>query len=437
MPPRFQLDEDDDVSHEAAAFIKAPEHVYQIVYSPLRQKLRQWVVQEVEREMPALVAIQQKYRTPLLDTLFVLTGMLGNHAFFMLALPFIHVFGGGQFARGLTFVVLWSIYFSGWIKDYISAPRPSSPPIVQITRSPAHTFEYGFPSSHTTYVVATILYISYFMLNEWGMPLPYVVFIWVSGILIVVGRVYCGLHSFIDVIGGTVVGAVEAMAFVAFYPRLDTLLLSTPGPLYLAAALYVALKNIPRSLDLCPCCIDSFCATSVTLGLIAGTWIHARLPFLWHNGMPDRIAWSSSLSLVQNFMRCAITVVLVVAWKIASKAPLAALVQRVLLSSESCCDDHSNISDTGKHKCRRTSLYNAAVHSNSSDDTDVATSDKHSEEKPYSIPSSICIAEGRFGTYELMFTPENFARVPIYAGIGVVVYVGAPLIFYFTGLLPV
>ncbi|KAJ1853768.1 Long-chain base-1-phosphate phosphatase [Coemansia sp. RSA 2703] len=412
MPPRFQLDEDDDPTHEAAMFVKAPEEAYAAVYSPFRQRLRQLVMQEVEREMPALISIQQQYRSPLLDHLFVLTGMLGNHAFFMLALPFLHVFGGGMFSRGLTFVVLWSIYFSGWVKDYISAPRPASPPIVHITRSPAHTFEYGFPSSHTTYVVATIIYITHFMLNEWGTPLNGVLAFWTVGCFIVVGRIYCGLHSFIDVIGGGVIGVIEAFTMIAFYPQFDTLLLTTPGPLYLMTILYVALTNIPRSLDLCPCCVDSYCATSVTLGLAIGTWIHSRLPFLWHNGFADKIAWDSSLTILQNTLRCSIALVLVVTWKLASKRPMIALVRRFL---------------------PQTSFSNDAMQSEKLS-SDIVDSQKAGN---YRIPAPGSVSAGHYGTHELMVTCENIARIPIYSGIGVMVYVVAPILFSIFGLMPV
>ncbi|KAJ2324104.1 Long-chain base-1-phosphate phosphatase, partial [Coemansia sp. RSA 2673] len=304
--------------------------------------------------MALLAAIQRKYRSPALDRLFVFTGMLGNHTFFLLALPFLHIFGLGLFARGLTFVVLWSVYLSGVAKDYISAPRPTSPPVVQITRSPAHTLEYGFPSSHTAYVVASIAYCTYYMLNVWNTALALPCLLWAAGLVVVVGRIYCGLHSFVDVAGGAAIGLAEALVFVLFYDRIDALLLSTAGPLYITAFVYFALMAIPRSLDQCPCCIDSYCAVSVTLGLAVGTWIYARIPLLWHNGHRDRIAWDSSLTLGQNTLRCLIIIALIVAWKLASKPVVTSLVQQLVTTPSTtapsspatpCCDGDSG-SDT-------------------------------------------------------------------------------------------
>ncbi|KAJ1799906.1 Long-chain base-1-phosphate phosphatase [Coemansia sp. RSA 2399] len=432
MPARFQLDEDDDSTQEhktaGGAFAHAPEHVYAAVYSQTRLFLRDLVKREVEREMPHLVAIQRKYRSSVLDIFFVLTGMLGNHAFFMLALPFLHVYGLGMFARGLSFVVLWSVYFSGVVKDYISAPRPTSPPVVQITRSPAHTLEYGFPSSHTTYVVATILYISHFMLNVWACPFSWVCTLWTVGIFIVIGRIYCGLHSFIDVVGGTVLGATEALLFVLFYERFDDLLLSTAGPLYMAAILYLALSNIPRSLDLCPCCIDSFCATSVTLGLAVGVWAHARMPFLWKDGAADRIAWDRSLSLGMNALRCIILIAMVVLWKTQSKSIIVSLMG-AFVYTKSSLSSPMQLDSSGCYNSESDSCTVVG----GGDDSDHGTDAKLSDYKHLSADD---IRDGRYGTYEMIFTPENLARIPIYAGLGIVVYVVMPVAFYLLGLKP-
>ncbi|KAJ2702276.1 Long-chain base-1-phosphate phosphatase [Coemansia sp. IMI 209128] len=441
MPPRFQLDEDTDAGAKSPQFVKAPEKAYQAVYSPTRQLLRRMIVDEVEREMALLADIQKKYRTPALDRLFVLTGMLGNHAFFMLALPFLHVFGLGVFARGLTFVVLWSVYLSGVVKDYISAPRPASPPVAQITQSPAHTLEYGFPSSHTAYVVASIAYCSYFMQSVWSTHFLWPCALWAVGLLVVLGRIYCGLHSFIDVAGGAVIGLAEALAFIVLYDRIDALLLSAAGPLYISAFVYMALMAIPPSLDLCPCCIDSVCATSVTLGLAIGAWIYARLPFLWHNGRHDRIAWDGSLTLGQNLLRCLLVISLIVAWKLASKpvfirlasqlAPTLSTAAKPGASPAPCCE-----SDTGSDTASELGYAKAARDGRGFKDCDSAEVAAYIE-KNYPIPTSESIRTGRYGTHELMASPENIARVPIYAGIGVIAGAIAPLAYHYLGLFPI
>ncbi|KAJ2909087.1 Long-chain base-1-phosphate phosphatase [Coemansia aciculifera] len=438
MAPRFQLNEDNDA---ATALLRAPESAYQAVYSPTRQLLRRIIVDKVEREMPYLAAIQNKCRTPALDRFFVLTGMLGNHTFFLLALPFLHVFGLGLFARGLTFVVLWSVYLSGTVKDYISAPRPASTLVAQITQSPAHTLEYGFPSSHTAYVVASISYCSYFMLSVWDTSYVWPCALWAVGLVVIVGRIYCGLHSFVDVAGGAAIGAAEALAFIMLYDRIDALLLSTAGPLYMSAFVYFALKAIPSSLDLCPCCIDSVCATSVTLGLAIGTWIHARLPFLWHDGHHDRIAWDSSLTLGQNALRCLIIIVLIVVWKLASKSAMVHMTRRFVAvmpgkqNVESRASTPCSESDAGSDTMSELGYSRAAQAGQGFKECDSAEVAAYLE-KNYPIPATESIRAGRYGTYGIMTSPENIARVPIYAGIGVIACAVAPIAFFALGLLP-
>ncbi|KAJ2889685.1 hypothetical protein IWW38_004564 [Coemansia aciculifera] len=57
-------------------------------------------------------------------------------------------------------------------------------------------------------------------------------------------------------------------------------------------------------------------------------------------------------------------------------------------------------------------------------------------EKNYPIPATESIRAGRYGTYGIMTSPENIARVPIYAGIGVIACAVAPIAFFALGLLP-
>ncbi|KAJ1965252.1 Long-chain base-1-phosphate phosphatase [Dipsacomyces acuminosporus] len=441
MPPRFQLDEDKVTAHDPRLFVRVPEAAYEAIYSPARRYIRQIVSDEVEREMPTLVAIQEKYRSPMLDKVFVITGLLGNHAFFLIAIPFLHVFGLGQFARGMTNTVMWSTYFSGFAKDYVSAPRPKSPPITQITRNPAHIFEYGFPSSHTSYIVSTVLYMTYYMLAVWNASLFWVCMLWTLGAIVVAGRIYCGLHSFVDVAGGAVIGTTLALVLVCFHEQFDVLILSTAGPLYIAGIVYVALTSIPRSLDMCPCCVDSFCGTSVSLGVTIGAWVHARLPFLHANGQLDRIAWSTSLTLTQNTLRAIVCVVLVVVWKVASKPILVSLVKCLVAGDKlpAATPDYldsgsaTDVESETEGDCRKAADVQAR---DSSSDSSSTSSSTVSLDNDYVIPPAKDIRAGRYGTHEMMASAENIARIPIYAGIGFIVHAVAPVFYCLLGLMP-
>ncbi|KAJ1948371.1 Long-chain base-1-phosphate phosphatase [Linderina macrospora] len=422
MAPRFQLDEDDANIRSIAVQPQVPEYAYGQVYSQRRMAIRQWMIQQVEWETPMLASIQKRLRAPLLDKFFVLTGMLGNHAFFFLALPFLHILGLGPFARGVSNVVLLSVYLSGLAKDYVSAPRPASPPLVHITRSPAHTFEYGFPSSHTTYVVGTIMYITWFMYNVWNVHVLWIGVLWVFGASIVFGRIYCGLHSFVDIAGGFLVGTVEALVLIACNDALDSLMLSWTGPLYICGALYLALSTIPRSLEMCPCCVDTFCALSVIAGIYVGAWAYALLPSHIGNTDPAYIAWSTSLTLTQNVLRGVVCIGAIVAWKATSKPVAIKLVKAFIVEENEAPVGFDSEATTDVEP---------------SQDIQESASKGHANAMRYVLPSKRDIQKGRYGTYSLMCHAEDIARVPIYSGIGFIVAFIAPVLFYYLGLAPV
>ncbi|KAJ1915587.1 Long-chain base-1-phosphate phosphatase [Tieghemiomyces parasiticus] len=169
------------------------------------------------------------------DLYFILTSLLGNHNFFLLFLPLIFWTGWASFARSLVLVVLGAIYISSWIKDWLCLPRPPSPPLQRLTWSPDHTFEYGFPSSHTTYCVSVGLHLIACYLGRdvvaeavdhhgWGQQAV------VAGIGLFVasigfGRIYCGMHSVTDVLGGAVLGTAWWAAVYFTHPLLDGYLL--------------------------------------------------------------------------------------------------------------------------------------------------------------------------------------------------------------------
>jgi membrane-associated phospholipid phosphatase len=50
------------------------------------------------------------------------------------------------------------VFFTGFLKDLLSLPRPLSPPLYRITMSGSAALEYGFPSSHSANAVSVAVY---------------------------------------------------------------------------------------------------------------------------------------------------------------------------------------------------------------------------------------------------------------------------------------
>jgi hypothetical protein len=68
--------------------------------STLIDRLRDLMLAQIQRETPAIARMQQRYRSPLLDLLFVrIFTALGTHTCFLISLPILFWFGDARFAR--------------------------------------------------------------------------------------------------------------------------------------------------------------------------------------------------------------------------------------------------------------------------------------------------------------------------------------------------
>jgi len=190
---------------------------------------RAYLLDLIERETPWLHAHQQRWRKPWLDEFMTHVSLLGTHTFFLSFLPTLFWFPQSSTdarlqllaqslqAYGRTMVVLLclGVYVTGFIKDLLALPRPGkSVEKLSLTRSV--TLEYGFPSTHSANAVSIALATMYFAWYSW-LPLG---FLSVSGayilsgivllqaVLVCYSRIYCGMHSITDVVGGVLTGVV-------------------------------------------------------------------------------------------------------------------------------------------------------------------------------------------------------------------------------------
>src|SRR3978361_1996674 len=114
----------------------------------------------------------------------------------------------------MVHILATGVFFTGFIKDMFSLPRPLSPPLQRITMSGSAALEYGFPSTHSTNAMSVVIYGLYLLRNAetlderfvyWGQMSMYA-----YGTSIVFGRLYCGMHGFFDVVVGSLLGALIA-----------------------------------------------------------------------------------------------------------------------------------------------------------------------------------------------------------------------------------
>ncbi|KAI5118596.1 hypothetical protein M0805_004171 [Coniferiporia weirii] len=267
----------------------APEELYAKTLSPWRAAARRFIVRRIQTESEWIARMQERVRSPWLDSYFVYTSSLGTHTFFMTALPILFFFGFLEAGRGLVFVLGMGVYTSSFIKDLICAPRPYAPPVTRLTIG-SHHLEYGFPSTHSTNSVSIALYIyslvhvQYFTMATIS-TLAYSLFcvlLSVYVLSIVFGRLYTGMHSFTDCAVGVALGTAVWGAHAIWWPPIEAWLVGTSGssswlptwggPLVVTLVCGFMVHRHPQPVDDCPCFEDAIAFVSVIAGVFVSHW---------------------------------------------------------------------------------------------------------------------------------------------------------------------
>jgi membrane-associated phospholipid phosphatase len=246
----------------------------------------------VRWETPYLARLQAISRTPLLDSYFALTANLGTHTFFMTFLPICFWCGFPAFGMGLVHMLAAGVYLSGYAKDLVCLPRPLSPPLHRITMSGSAALEYGFPSTHTTNAVSVALSALHELWQNQDAYSPLMYRLLVAACLcyatsISIGRMYCGMHGFLDVIFGAILGAIIAAIRVAYGNAFDVSVItgSLPYLLFVLMILLLAVRFHPEPADNCPCFDDSVAFIGVVMGCTIASWHYSR--FLTAADVPE------------------------------------------------------------------------------------------------------------------------------------------------------
>lgn len=317
-----------------------PPESYKKQMSSMRFRIRSLILPYVEREGDQIYALQKRFRTKWLDLFFAWTANLGSHTFYVLMLPIPVWFGMGNFTRDIVIVLGLGIYVSGAVKDYLCLPRPKSPPSERITMSAYTSEEYGCPSSHSANATAATLVLLHHLIAGWSNR-P----VWASISLFLVyssycacliaGRVYCGMHGFVDVGMGSLVGLSCYILRIALKPVWDGLVFSqSPIIPFVFVLLYYSLIYChPVPIDACPCFDDSVAFVAVLLGLDLTCWGLSILKSvdsfdaISQQLLPYSFSQSGTLKSVQ---RMAIGVVLVALWKSLSKRVLIKMLKGLI-----------------------------------------------------------------------------------------------------------
>ncbi|KAI3655603.1 hypothetical protein MP638_001806, partial [Amoeboaphelidium occidentale] len=170
--------------------------------------------------------------------------LLGTHSFFLYMLPMLfllHIdepYFGYEEALDITIIILSGVVYTCTIKDYFCSPRPFAislgPKRKRVERllhdeNSYHKYEYGLPSTHS----ATSFSVFYYVMMKYSSSMasiPWIdlsslwSFVSNSGILytsaaliygvgVPLSRIYCGMHSMLDITVGALVGVFAYYAY--------------------------------------------------------------------------------------------------------------------------------------------------------------------------------------------------------------------------------
>eukprot|EP00249_Psilotum_nudum_P015287 c25244_g1_i1 orf=379-1620(-) len=175
----------------------------------IRASVRPTVLRHVEDGVHFVLRLQSMQHF-FLDSLFALVSFLVSLEFYTIFLPFLFWTGHCRLARQMTLLMASCVYVGNCLKDTISAPRPPSPPVRRLTATESErdfAMEYGLPSSHTVNTICLLGYLLLYLMEGFDLSTFWLVTFFSTLLALVsFGRLYLGMHSPIDILGGVFVG---------------------------------------------------------------------------------------------------------------------------------------------------------------------------------------------------------------------------------------
>jgi len=243
-------------------------------------------------------------------------------------IPSILYLGGANNDSRMVHILASGVFFTGFLKDFFSLPRPLSPPLHRITMSGSAALEYGFPSTHSANAVSVAVYALFTLHSpdcqlQQSTKLLLEIVSYCYAFSIILGRLYCGMHGFLDVIFGSILGAVISAVECIYGADIDRYLHSSTwvAPAVVALVIIVLIRVHPEPADDCPCFDDSVAFAGVMIGIEIGGWsvpVPATVPFdLEHMG------W------IVVILRVLVGVLVIFAWREVMKPTLLRLLPHV------------------------------------------------------------------------------------------------------------
>lgn len=143
-----------------------------------------------------IIRFIQSFSNSFLDNFFVLTTMMGEETFFMVAAAFIFWCVDKFLGYKLGFSYLTGAFLNGFLKDLFQVPRPIGEPGIRSLRAETALGD-SFPSGHSQNATTFWTFIMIHAKKKWMYALGTILIL-----LTAISRLYLGVHRPVDVIAG-------------------------------------------------------------------------------------------------------------------------------------------------------------------------------------------------------------------------------------------
>jgi dihydrosphingosine 1-phosphate phosphatase len=182
--------------------------------------------------------------------------------------------------------------------------------------------EYGCPSTHSTNAVSVAVYALY-LLNSDSALSPKINMLlqaisYFYAFSIILGRLYCGMHGFFDVLVGTGLGATISFIQCVYGDAFDDYIHTASGKeISMVILIILVLVRIhPEPADDCPCFDDSVAFAGVVIGVEYGNWDFSNSRYAWSQPSPGTVPFNfESMGWTVIIARIIFGVVTIFLWR--------------------------------------------------------------------------------------------------------------------------
>ncbi|XP_076900024.1 lipid phosphate phosphatase delta-like [Bidens hawaiensis] len=244
----------------------------------VRSFLQPWVSRRVISGTPFILNIQ-KNQHGFWDAFFSVLSCVVSVPFYTGFLPLLFWSGHGKLARQMTLLMAFCDYLGNCLKDVVSAPRPKSPPVRILTATKdekENALEYGLPSSHTLNTICLSGYLLHYIFScheniDASYQVAAFAFTCLFVCLIGLGRMYLGMHSLIDILGGLILGLTILAFWLQVHEYVDNfVILGKNVTSFWIALSFLSLFAYPTPEHPTPSFEFHTAFTGVTLGIVTG-----------------------------------------------------------------------------------------------------------------------------------------------------------------------